>query len=107
MTQREKTLKYMENGKEEINGSEAATEKNVPGTETQGAKLEQGGTNLGGAPRIPTLDEVRGWTTRDIEAALYFLSYLRESPSIIDQLSRIMMQEAERGSLIDTVKDNG
>lgn len=56
---------------------------------------------------LPTLDQVKDWTKKDLAAAGYFLSMLQRYPEIVDKCAEMIYEHVrmtENGSAIDTAK---
>lgn len=74
--------------------------------QNQGGQNDSQKTQGTGKTPLPDRDTLRGFITRDLEAALYFLGYLRESPTVIDKLLDMMESDSKIGARIDAIEAN-
>lgn len=75
-------------------------------TEQQKKKLQEK-ENPNPSQKIPSLDEVKEWTKKDLQAATYFLGMLQRYPEIIDAIATLIHHHAkttEQGAAVDKLK---
>lgn len=66
-----------------------------------------GSESTGTIPKMPTREQVREWSKRDLTACHYFLGMLIRYPDIIEKMADEIYQKAltsEQGAAIDKVQ---
>lgn len=56
---------------------------------------------------VPTLEMVKTWVKRDVDAASYFLNMLRRHPEVVDMLAQELYKKALETRSDSELLDNG